>query len=369
MAASAHIDTFARDNLPPRELMPEFRFTLPELQYPERINCAVEFVDRLVEQGLGARPAIVSPSETWSYTELLERVNRIANVLVHDLGMQPGNRVLLRGPNGPMMAAAFLAVVKAGGVAINTMPLLRAREIAYPLTKAKVALALCDIRLADEMKKAAALAPGLERVVYWGEPGPQSLEALMAKPGYEHFVGCETASDDVCLIGFTSGTTGEPKGTMHFHRDLLAICDSYGKYVLRAEPEDRFIGSPPLAFTFGLGGLLLFPLRVGAAAILLEKAPPDELIAPSRNIARPSVSPRPPPIAPCSRNSAGTTFHRCANAYRPASRLPKATWDSWFEATGIRTLDGIGATKCCTSSSARPRRSAAGIDRASRSRL
>jgi 2-aminobenzoate-CoA ligase len=345
MAASAHIDTFARDNLPPPELMPEFRFTLPELQYPERINCAVEFVDRLVEQGHGARPAIVSPSETWSYTELLERVNRIANVLVHDLGMQPGNRVLLRGANGPMMAAGFLAVVKAGGVAINTMPLLRAREIAYPVTKAKVALALCDIRLADEMKKAAALAPGLERVVYWGETGPQSLESLMAKPGYEHFVGCETASDDVCLIAFTSGTTGEPKGTMHFHRDLLAICDSYGKYVLRAEPEDRFIGSPPLAFTFGLGGLLLFPLRIGAAAILLEKAPPDELIAAIEKY-RASVCFTAPTAYRAMLAKLGghdvSSLRKCVSAGEP---LPKATWDSWFEATGIRTLDGIGATE------------------------
>jgi 2-aminobenzoate-CoA ligase len=345
MGASAHIDTFARDNLPPREQMPDFRFTLPELQYPERINCAVEFVDRLVEQGLGARPAIVSPSETWSYTELLERVNRIANVLVHDLGMLPGNRVLLRGPNGPMMAAAFLAVVKAGGVAINTMPLLRAREIAYPLTKAKVTLALCDLRLADEMKKAAALPPGLERVVYWGESGPQSLEALMAKPGYEHFVGCETASDDVCLIGFTSGTTGEPKGTMHFHRDLLAICDSYGKYVLRAELEDRFIGSPPLAFTFGLGGLLLFPLRVGAAAILLEKAPPDELIAAIEKYRATVCFTAPTAYRAMLAKLGGhdiSSLRKCVSAGEP---LPKATWESWFESTGIRTLDGIGATE------------------------
>ena len=172
MATSSHTDTFARDNLPLQSLQPEFRFSLPELRYPERINCAVEFVDRHVEQGFGARPSIVSPAETLSYTELLERVNRIANVLTRDLGLQPGNRVLLRGGNGPMMAAAFLAVVKAGGIAINSMPLLRAREIAYPLRKAKVALALCDIRLADDMKKAGELAPELARVVCWGEGGP-----------------------------------------------------------------------------------------------------------------------------------------------------------------------------------------------------
>ena len=175
MAQSAHIDPFARENLPPPEQMPEFRFTLPELQYPARLNCAVEFVDRHVEQGRGDRPCIVSPSETLGYAQFAERVNRIANVLVRDLGMQPGTRVLLRGYNGATMSAAFFAVMKAGGIAINTMPLLRGREIAFPLKKAKVALALCDIRLADEMKKAKTLEPGLERIVWWGEGGADSL--------------------------------------------------------------------------------------------------------------------------------------------------------------------------------------------------
>jgi len=345
MARSAHTDTFARDNLPPQFLQPEFRFSLPELRYPERLNCAVEFVDRQVERGFGARPSIVSPTETVSYAQLLERVNRIANVLTRDLGLQPGNRVLLRGGNGPLMAAAFLAVVKAGGIAINSMPLLRAREIAFPLTKAKVALALCDIRLADDMKKAGALAPELARIVCWGEGGPESLESLMAKPGYEHFTACDTTSDDVCLIAFTSGTTGEPKGTMHYHRDLLAICDSYGKYVLRAGPEDRFIGSPPLAFTFGLGGLLLFPLRIGAAAILIERAPPDELIAAIEKY-RASVCFTAPTAYRAMLAKLGnhdiSSLLKCVSAGEP---LPKATWQAWFEATGVRILDGIGSTE------------------------
>ena len=345
MTASAHTDTFARDNLPPQSLQPEFRFSLPELQYPERINCAVEFVDRQVERGYGMRPSIVSPAETLNYAELLGRVNRIANVLTRDLGMQPGNRVLLRGGNGPMMAAAFLAVVKAGGIAVNTMPLLRAREIAYPITKAKVSLALCDFRLAEDMKKAGALVPELERVVYWGDGDPGSLESLMAKPGYEHFVACDTASDDVCLIAFTSGTTGEPKGTMHYHRDLLAICDAYGRHVLRADASDRFIGSPPLAFTFGLGGLLLFPLRVGAAAILLEKAPPDELIA-AIDKHRATVCFTAPTAYRAMLAKLGdydiSSLQKCVSAGEP---LPKATWEAWFDATGVRLLDGIGATE------------------------
>ena len=168
---------------------------------------------------------LISPAERLSYAGLAERVNRIANVLTRDLGMVPGNRVLLRGPNSPMMVAAYFAVIKAGGIVVATMPLLRAKEIAFPITKAEIRLALCDVRLADELEKARPLAPLLDRVVYWGSGAADSLEALMNKPGYEQFAACDTASDDVCLIAFTSGTTGVPKGTMHFHRDMLAICD------------------------------------------------------------------------------------------------------------------------------------------------
>ena len=286
MIRSAHIDTFARDHLPSPDLLPDFLFTLPELHYPDRLNCVTAFVDDWLAAGHGDRDCLISPAERLSYAGLAERVNRIANVLVRDLGVVPGNRVLLRGPNSPMMVAAYFAVIKAGAVVVATMPLLRAKEIAFPVTKAEIRLALCDVRLADEMEKTRPLAPTLERVVYWGAGAGDSLEALMMKPGYEHFDACDTASDDVCLIAFTSGTTGVPKGTMHFHRDMLAICDTFGKYVLRAGRDDRFIGSPPIAFTFGLGGLVLFPLRVGAAAILLEKAAPDDLLAGDRQISR-----------------------------------------------------------------------------------
>ncbi|MEA3025139.1 MAG: 2-aminobenzoate-CoA ligase, partial [Alphaproteobacteria bacterium] len=226
MAQSGHVDTFARDNLPPRAQWPEFKFDLPELQYPERFNCVTEWVDRWVETGQGGRPCLLSPTETLTYAQLHERVNRIANVLTRDLGLVPGNRVLLRAANNPMMVAAYFAVIKAGGVAVATMPLLRAKELSYPLAKAKIALALCDARLADEMEKAQAQSSELKRTVYWGSTAPDALETLMAKPGYDKFTACDTASDDVCLIAFTSGTTGEPKGTMHFHRDMLAICDS-----------------------------------------------------------------------------------------------------------------------------------------------
>ena len=225
MTETAHLDTFARDNLPPKDQWPDFLFTRPELRYPERLNCCTAFLDRWVEEGRGDAVCIVSPSETLTYRELQERVNRICNVLVERLGLVPGTRVLLRSANNPMMVAAYLAVLKAGGVVVATMPLLRAREIAYPVEKARIAIALCDHRLRDEMERARALAPSLKHVVYWGGGAPDSLEAMTAGASPD-FSAVDTAADDVCLIGFTSGTTGEPKGTMHFHRDMLAICDA-----------------------------------------------------------------------------------------------------------------------------------------------
>ncbi|HEY7242318.1 MAG TPA: benzoate-CoA ligase family protein [Xanthobacteraceae bacterium] len=345
MISSAHIDTFARDNLPPSAQWPDFVFVLPELQYPERLNCAVELLDRWVEGGHGDRPCLISPAQTLTYAQVARQVNRIANALTRELGVVPGNRVLLRGPNSPMMVAAYLAVIKAGGVVVATMPLLRAKEIAYPLQKAKIRLALCDARLADEMEKARALAPELERIVYWGSDSGDALEARMAKPGYETFSACDTRSDEVCLIAFTSGTTGEPKGTMHFHRDLLATCDSYGRHVLCAQPSDRFIGSPPIAFTFGLGGLVLFPLRVGGATVLLEKAAPEDLLAGIDKFAA-TVSFTAPTayraMLPRLREHDISSLRKCVSA---GEALPKATFDAWLAATGIKILDGIGATE------------------------
>jgi 2-aminobenzoate-CoA ligase len=345
MTPSAHLDTFARDNLPPRTQWPDFLFGLPELNYPDRMNCVVELLDRRIAAGDGDRPCLISPGETLTYGQLAERVNRIGNVLTRDLGLVPGHRVLLRGPNSAMMVAAYLAVIKAGGVVVATMPLLRAKEIAYPLAKAKISLALCDHRLADEMEKARAVSPDLARVVYWGGGTPDALEALMAKGGYESFAACDTAGDDVCLIGFTSGTTGEPKGTMHFHRDMLATCDSYGRHVLQAEVSDRFLGSPPIAFTFGLGGLVLFPLRVGAATILPDKTAPDDLLAAIAKC-RATISFTAPTayramLAKLSEHDI-SSLRKCVSA---GEALPKATFDAWQAATGIKILDGIGATE------------------------
>ena len=345
MAATGHIDTFSRDNLPPRAQWPEFRFDLPELRYGDRLNCVTKFLDRWVAAGEGTRPCLLSPSESLTYGQLSERVNRIANVLTRDLGVVPGNRVLLRSANNPMMVATYLAALKAGAVVVATMPLLRAKELSYPIAKGKIALALCDARLADEMEKTKAVAPDLKRIVYWGEGRNDGLETLMQQPGYEHFSACDTAADDVCLIGFTSGTTGEPKGTMHFHRDMLAICDSYAKHVLRAEPTDRFIGSPPLAFTFGLGGLVLFPLRIGASTVLLERTTPDDLLGAIQKFRATICFTAPtayramiPKLAEYETKS----LRKCVSA---GEALPKATFEAWHKATGIQILDGIGATE------------------------
>jgi 2-aminobenzoate-CoA ligase len=345
MHSSAHLDTFARDNLPPREQWPDLVFTLPELRYPPQLNCAVELLDRWIAAGKGDRPCLIAPGESWSYAGLAERVNRIANVLTRDLGLVPGNRVLLRSANNPIMVAAYIAVIKAGGVVVATMPLLRAQEIAYPIAKAQIRLALCDARLAAEIEKAKTSAPDLQRVVYWGNGAVDSLERLMGKPGYQDFAACATASDDVCLIAFTSGTTGVPKGTMHFHRDLLATCDSYGRYVLRARADDRFIGSPPLAFTFGLGGLVLFPLRVGASTVLLEQAMPDDLLAAIGKF-RPTICFTAPTayramLAKLPESDI-SSLRKCVSA---GETLPKATYDAWHAATGLKTMDGIGSTE------------------------
>jgi 2-aminobenzoate-CoA ligase len=341
MGYSAHIDTFARDHLPPRSEWPELVFSLPELQYPERLNCASELLDRMAARH-PERLCLQGAGLCWSYAELLEQANRIAHVLTQDMGLVPGNRVLLRAPNHPMLVAAWFAVMKTGGIAVTTMPLLRAKELTEVVNKAQVSHALCDGRLREELEHARPNCPTLQQVVYWGEGG--SLEARMAhKP--THFANVETASDDTCLIAFTSGTTGQPKGCMHFHRDVLAICDTFGKYILRATPDDVFIGSPPLAFTFGLGGLVLFPMRIGASSVLLEKASPD-LLLPAIAEYRASVVFTSPTayraMAAQAQKFDLTSLRKCVSAGEP---LPASTRKLWKEATGIELIDGIGATE------------------------
>jgi 2-aminobenzoate-CoA ligase len=344
MIPSAYADTFARDHLPPAEQWPDLIFDLPDYRYPDRLNCVTELLDQWIAKGGQDRPCLITDAETVTYGALAERVNRIANVLVKDVGLKSGQRVLLRSANNPQFVAAYLAVLKAGGIAVATMPLLRAKELAYPLNKARISFGLCDHRLAEDMEKARALAPALQRIVYFNSPEDDGLEALMRKasPDFEAF---DTAADDVCLIGFTSGTTGEPKGTMHFHRDVLLIADGYGRHVLKADEHDRFIGSPPLAFTFGLGGLVVFPMRIGAGSILLEKATPDDLIAAiDKHKATVSFTAPTAYRAMLTKLQPGSlsSLRKCVSA---GETLPKAVFDAWQDATGVKLMDGIGATE------------------------
>ena len=351
---SGHRDTFCREMLPPRGLWPEMPYDgLPGLAYPARLNCATELLDRMVAQGFGEDPVFHFPGGVWTYRELLEASNRIANVLVDDLGLVSGNRVLLRGPNNPMLAACWFAVLKAGGVVVCTMPLLRPREICYTADRARITLALTDSRLAADCEEGmrrtgtGAARAGV-RLVRFGAPGaapePGSLEALMAgKPAT--FRNVDTAADDVALIAFTSGTTGRGKGTMHFHRDVLAICDCFPPHILRAEPDDIFAGSPPLAFTFGLGGLVLFPMRIGASALLLEQAAPALLLAGMREFGATVCFTAPTAyraMLPLLGDQKVPTLRKCVSA---GETLPAPTFEAWERATGIRIIDGIGATE------------------------
>jgi 2-aminobenzoate-CoA ligase len=336
-------DSFCQDVLPPRELWPVMRYdTLPELAaYPARLNCAAELLDRAIERGWGDRTALIAPGARWTYRELLGAANRIAHVLVEDLGLRPGNRVLLRGPNNPMLVACWFAVLKAGGVVVCTMPLLRTRELVFTVENARIGLALTDTRVAADCE--AAMPNG--QVVHYGAPDrPGSIEQRMAgKP--ETFTTADTAADDTALIAFTSGTTGQGKGTMHFHRDVLAICDCFPRYVLHPRADDIFIGSPPLAFTFGLGGLVLFPLRVGAAGVLLEQGTPPNLIKGIEEF-RATVCFTAPTayraMGPLIPDHDISSLRECVSA---GETLPRPTFDAWHEKTGIRIIDGIGSTE------------------------
>jgi len=344
------VDSFARDRLPPPELLPEFLFERPELQFPDRLNCASELLDRWVTQGQGGRLCLQAPGGLrWTYAELQDKANRIAHVLVKDMGLVPGNRVLLRAPNNPMMAACWFAVMKAGGIAVATMPLLRAKELGQIIDKAQVTHALCDAKLRDELVAAATQHPVLGQIVCFHDDSPDGLEGRMDRhPG--RFDNVDTAADDTCLIAFTSGTTGVPKGTMHFHRDVMAICACWPPHVLKASPEDIFIGSPPLAFTFGLGGLLLFPMSIGASTVLLEKAGPPMLLEAipqfgATVLFTAPTSYRAMAVQAGERRIAapqGGSLRKCVSA---GEALPAATRALWKEHTGIEMIDGIGATE------------------------
>src|SRR5262245_29252465 len=344
MNRSGLTDTFARDNLPPPERWPEFLFELPELQFAPRLNCAAELLDRAIARGWGERVCVIGDGVRWTYADLLAQANRIARVLVEDLGLVSGNRVLLRGANSPMLAACWFGVVKAGGIAVGTMPLLRARELTTIVHKGQVTHALCDAKLAHELQLAQPACPTLRQVALYHDDTATGLEARAAAKA-DGFDAVDTAVDDVCLIAFTSGTTGQPKGTMHFHRDVLAACFCWPPHMLRAQADDRFIGSPPLAFTFGLGGLLLFPLAIGASTVLLEKATPDVLLAAITRWRASVCFTAPTSYRAMAVQAAAhdlSSLRKCVSA---GEVLPAATRALWKQATGIELIDGIGSTE------------------------
>jgi len=337
-------DTFASDNLPAPELQPEFIFELPELQYPARLNCVAELLDHAARGERANAVSLIGAGISWSYRELLQEVDRIAHVLRDDLRLVPGNRVLLRGANCPRLAACWLAVVKAGCIAVPTMPLLRARELAQIIDKARVDAALCASELQDELEQVRPDCPSLRDVVYFGGGGQASLEARMAdKPAV--FPAANTSADDVCLIAFTSGTTGTPKGTMHVHRDMLAICDCFPRSVLRTRAQDVFIGTPPLAFTFGLGGLLLFPLRVGAATVLLERHTPESLLQAMQDYRATICFTAPTFYRQMAGQVAAHDLSSLRESVSAGEALPIDTRDRWRSATGLEMIDGIGTTE------------------------
>jgi 2-aminobenzoate-CoA ligase len=337
---TAYQDTFAADNLPARALWPDL-INLDKLGYPERLNCAKDLLDDAVAEGFGEKVVLYSPSENWTYRRLLEESNRVAHVLIEELGMRTGERVLLHGPNTPMMVACWFGILKAGGIVVSTMPLLRAKELSVILDKAQVRLALCDHRTSEELFAAQSKAPVLEHITGYinGE-----LEAQMATKSPE-FETLDTSAEDVALIAFTSGTTGMPKGTMHFHRDVLAICDCFPPAVLKSEESDIFAGSPPLAFTFGLGGILLFPMRIRASTVMLEKAPPPELARACEEFGVSVVFTSPTGYRFMLDNLGQLNLGKLRKCVSAGETLPRPTSDAWFEKTGIRIIDGIGSTE------------------------
>jgi len=313
MQHTAHVDSFARDNLPTENQMPDF--LLDGFDYPEFLNAGYELTDAMVAKGFGDHTALIGNGRLRTYKELTDWTNRLANVLVDDLGVKPGNRVLIRSANNPAMLACWLAATKAGAVVVNTMPMLRAAELEKYVDLAEIEFALCDTRLLDEL-------------------------ATCVK------TSTQTRSDDVALLGFTSGSTGTPKATMHFHRDIVIIADGYGKEVLGVTSEDVFVGSPPLAFTFGLGGLAVFPLRFGATATLLEQATPPNMIEIIQKHKATVCFTAPTAYRVMLRAmDEGADLSSLRAAVSAGETLPEPVYQEWIDKTGKPMLDGIGATE------------------------
>ncbi|MCB1377374.1 MAG: AMP-binding protein [Alphaproteobacteria bacterium] len=345
LGPSGHVDTFCRDRLPPVADWPDMR--LDGFDYPDWLNAAVELTDRMVDKGFGDRVALIGNGRQRTYKELTDWSNRLAHALVDDYGIRPGNRVLIRSANNPAMVACWLAVTKVGAVAVNTMPMLRAGELSQIVDRAEIGTALCDTRLMAELVACERGSGFLKTVVGFDGSANHDAELdrmALAKP--VKFSAPPTGRDDVALIGFTSGTTGEPKGAMHFHRDILIIADGYAREVLNVVPDDVFVGSPPLAFTFGLGGLAVFPLRFGAAAALLEQATPPNLVD-IIGQHRATICFTAPTAyrAMLKAMAEGADLSSLRIAVSAGETLPAPVYEEWIARTGKPMLDGIGATE------------------------
>ena len=345
LGPSAHVDTFTRDNLPPADQWPEF--LLGGFNYPDHINAAVELTDRMVERGFGDNTALIGNGRRRTYKELSDWTNRLAHALVENYDVKPGNRVLIRSANNPAMVACWLAATKAGAVVVNTMPMLRAGELAQIVDKAEIALALCDTRIKDELVACAKDSKFLKAVI--GFDGTANHDAELDRITLDkpvRFEAVKTGRDDVALLGFTSGTTGKPKATMHFHRDLLVVADAYAREILNVQPTDVFVGSPPLAFTFGLGGLAIFPLRFGAAATLLEHATPPSMIEIIETYKATICFTAPTAYrAMMAAMDKGADLSSLRIAVSAGETLPGPVFEEWVTKTGKPMLDGIGATE------------------------
>jgi len=347
LGPSAHVDTFTRDNLPARTAWPDLLLTRPEFQYPDYLNAAVELTERMVERGFADSVALIGNGRRRTYKELSDWTNRLAHALVEDFGVKPGNRVLIRSGNNPAMVAAWLAATKVGAVAVNTMPMLRAVELSKIVDKAQIGLALCDSRIADELVACAKDSRFLKKVI--GFDGTSNHDAELDRIALNKpvkFAAVATGRDDVALLSFTSGTTGEPKGTMHFHRDLLIMADGYAREILAVTPADVFVGSPPLAFTFGLGGLAVFPLRFGATATLLENASPANMINIIETYKATIAITTPTAYrAMMIAMDEGANLSSLRLAVSAGETLPAPVFEAWTRKTGKPILNGIGATE------------------------
>ena len=337
---SGYSDSFARDRLPDKERWPDFRFDRPDLQYPARLNCAAELLDTAVADGHGEVVAVHSTEKTLTYSALLAEANRIANVLTRDLGLKTGGRVLIHGPNSADLMAVWYGVIKAGGIAVATMPLLRARELVTVCGKAEVSIALCDQRLAGEVH--AAAESHTMRVAEWG--AGSELETLCGLAP-ETFANVDTAADDVALLAFTSGTTGQPKACAHFHRSVLAMADTFARHILDPQPGDIYTGTPPLAFTFGLGAFLVFPARF-RISVALPSRPGFEALCETIQTYRATHT----FTAPTGYRALIGLWEQydlssMKGGVSAGEHLPKATWEAFHRATGIGLIDGIGATE------------------------